>query len=450
MADNYNDIERKLDEGIRNGDFSAVRDAIVETTAGAIREAGSIVADSIRSASTEAMKEFHKTSSGQRLYTNRSETQAYAEMLQRRRQEHNEQVRKAALEAQERAAQRQRENIERANARRKSNRQRPTNILPPGLSSKITSAGTASIVIGITGAVISVYFLLYGLINMIIGLHGFGPVIAAIVFCGIFGYLAGRGFSERHLADRARRYVKICGEKMYSQVAALASAMGYKPSKVKKDIRKMLRKGYFPQGYLDDEETTLMLTDEIYKEYQRTKNYSVTATEAINNAKVAKEEEVNLPDTEAVKNLSEEQKAELLVMLKDGRNYIERLHNLNQDIPGEAITKKLYDLEALLTEIFMRITEHPEQMGRMHKLMDYYLPTMIKLVEAYADYDKVSSPGEEIINAKKDIENTLDTINEAFVQLLNNLFQDSIWDVTSDAQVLTAMLKQEGLASDIK
>lgn len=87
-------------------------------------------------------------------------------------------------------------------------------------------------------------------------------------------------------------------------------------------------------------------------------------------------------------------------------------------------------------------------MDRMHKLMDYYLPTMLKLVEAYAEYDKVSAPGKEIIQAKAEIENTLDTINEAFVQLLNNLFQDSVWDVTSDAQVLTTMLTQEGLAQE--
>ena len=60
----------------------------------------------------------------------------------------------------------------------------------------------------------------------------------------------------------------------------------------------------------------------------------------------------------------------------------------------------------------------------------------------------MSTPGKELIQAKSEIENTLDTINEAFVQLLNNLFQDSVWDVTSDAQVLTTMLTQEGLAQE--
>lgn len=151
---------------------------------------------------------------------------------------------------------------------------------------------------------------------------------------------------------------------------------------------------------------------------------------------------------EAESRLTGEEKSELDIMVGEGMDAVNRLHKLNDDIPGEVISAKLDLLEDLLKQIFNRVSEHPEQMDRMHKLMDYYLPTMLKLVEAYAEYDKVSTPGKELIQAKSEIENTLDTINEAFVQLLNNLFQDSVWDVTSDAQVLTTMLTQEGLAQE--
>ncbi len=105
-------------------------------------------------------------------------------------------------------------------------------------------------------------------------------------------------------------------------------------------------------------------------------------------------------------------------------------------------------MEGLLNDILNRVKEHPDQMNSCHKLMNYYIPTMLKLVEAYAEYDKVKVPGQDIINAKDEIEKTLDTINEAFVQLLNRLFQDSVWDVTADAKVLKTMLQQEGLAED--
>ena len=101
--------------------------------------------------------------------------------------------------------------------------------------------------------------------------------------------------------------------------------------------------------------------------------------------------------------------------------------------------------ENLLKEIFDRVQEHPEQMHRMHKLMDYYLPTMLKLVEQYAEFDEISSPGDDILDAKKEIEKTLDMINQAFVTLLNNLFRDAAFDASADAQVLQTMLAKEGL-----
>ena len=84
----------------------------------------------------------------------------------------------------------------------------------------------------------------------------------------------------------------------------------------------------------------------------------------------------------------------------------------------------------------------------MRRFMEYYLPTTLKLVEAYSEFDKVSEPGEDILQAKEQIENTLDTINDAFSELLNNLFQDRVFDVTTDAQVLQTMLSRDGLVKD--
>ena len=55
-----------------------------------------------------------------------------------------------------------------------------------------------------------------------------------------------------------------------------------------------------------------------------------------------------------------------------------------------------------------------------------------------------SMPKTEKIS-KKEIEKTLDMINQAFVTLLNNLFRDAAFDASADAQVLQTMLAKEGL-----
>ena len=43
----------------------------------------------------------------------------------------------------------------------------------------------------------------------------------------------------------------------------------------------------------------------------------------------------------------------------------------------------------------------------------------------------------------------MDTINQAFTELLNNLFQDAVLDATTDAQVLKTMLAREGLMNEM-
>ena len=127
--------------------------------------------------------------------------------------------------------------------------------------------------------------------------------------------------------------------------------------------------------------------------------------------------------------MSPQESAELSGMIRDGQDYIRKFGELNRDIPGVEISAKLDRLEGLLKEIFVGVREHPDQMSRIHELMDYYLPTSEKLVRAYKEYDRVSEPGPDIISAKKDIEKTLDTIGDALGKLLNKLFKDSVLDV---------------------
>ena len=49
---------------------------------------------------------------------------------------------------------------------------------------------------------------------------------------------------------------------------------------------------------------------------------------------------------------------------------------------------------------------------------------------------------------KLEIECTLDTINEAFENLLDRFFEDTAWDIASDISVMKTMLAQEGLTDD--
>ena len=258
-----------------------------------------------------------------------------------------------------------------------------------------------------------------------------------IIFIFAFLGMIRFGISQRDRLKRAKRYIQLCGSRMYGQIESLARDTGNSIRYVARDIRKMLSLGMFPEGHLDSQKTCFMLNDDVHRQY----------LETANNWQIREKEELKKSNTQPEPPATDPE-SELNTMIAEGMECIRKLKDLNDRIPGEIISNKLSRLENLLKDIFNSVREHPEQMHRMHTLMDYYLPTTLKLVEAYEDFDKVSTPGEDIINAKAEIERTLDTINEAFTELLNNLFQDAVFDATTDAQVLKTMLARDGLSKD--
>ncbi len=425
----YQDIGRRitssLSEGLRTGDFSGLNRAISDSVDQVFSDALGVDPSRAKKTSEYDAKTY-PTDSKTREFQDR-----IAKEHEYRRQE--KQRRRQAEEARRKQKEELRKNA--GNGAVPANYKKVTNALTkPGAFNPIgnvyagiftVGGAVGMIACGVKAAVSGISHVLVqsSPVSMIM------PTILFVISVGLFGV----GLYNKGMLERAKRYAQICGEKMYSSVANLASAMGMKPKSVVRDIKKMLKRGYFPEGYLDADETTLMLSREVYEEYLKAETQ-----------KRIREEEKNIIDSEA-REISEEENAALTAMIREGMAYVSRLHELNDQIPGEVISEKLSRLEALLREIFDCVREHPEQMDRTHKLMDYYLPTMIKLVEAYAEYDRVSAPGEDIIKAKAEIEMTLDKINDAFKKLLNNLFRDSVWDVTSDAKVLETMLKQEGL-----
>ncbi len=299
--------------------------------------------------------------------------------------------------------------------------------------------------LGITGLVAFVRLML-----MFAGAatHAAGWIVNFVFLLVFFGMIQF-GVMQRGRLKRAERYLQLCDRKMYGNIEKLAKGTGRKVRYVIKDLQKMLHLGMFPEGHLDEKKTCLMLNDAVYRQYLETEENQRRMALAEKQAPI-QENPAPAKEDNSPPEISREQESELNAMIAEGMGCIGKLNALNERIPGEIISAKLSRLEGLLKDIFDSVREHPEQMHRMHKLMDYYLPTTLKLVEAYEEFDKVSTPGEDIIAAKAEIENTLDTINQAFTELLNNLFQDAVFDATTDAQVLKTMLAREGLTNDMK
>lgn len=132
-------------------------------------------------------------------------------------------------------------------------------------------------------------------------------------------------------------------------------------------------------------------------------------------------------------------------VLEEGDAYVKKIRACNDAIPGVEISEKIARLELLTDRIFDRVEQNPGSVSDIRKLMEYYLPTAIKLLEAYEELDAQPVAGENILSSKAEIEATLDTLNVAFEKILDSLFQDTAWDVSSDISVLNTVLAQEGL-----
>lgn len=443
-----NEIGNAIKESLETQNFDGLNDAISQSVKQALDDAGKSIANSVTNKATS----YGSTSADymERIKREREERIAREKAIQERnRAIHEANLQRARQKYQmDTAGQNQAKAWTAANGQKSSGTRQTTAlttrnpygvISPTGLKKGgavgQVAAGTVITTIGLTTTISDAIPLLMGSGSF------FGLIFGGLILAGGLALLS-MGTGKLTLMDRARRYAQVAGNKLYADISQISASTGTEAKKVLKQIKKMLNKGYFNQAYLDDDGQTLMLSDSVYNQYLSTKKQ----IEQQRREKLAKEGEPEI--MYSAPGLSEEESLELTTMMNEGEDAINRLHELNDEIPGEIISQKLYRSEDLLKEIFSGLKRHPEQMKRMHKLMDYYLPTMLKLVEAYAEYDKVSVPGKEMLDAKNEIERTLDTINEAFEQLLNNLFRDSVWDVTTDAQVLKTMLANEGLAKE--
>lgn len=257
------------------------------------------------------------------------------------------------------------------------------------------------------------------------------------------GLLAGSigmilvGVMQKKRLDKAEYYLKLAGNNHYINVSDIAQFTNESKKKVLTELRQFIRQGFYPEGHLDSKGTCLMLDNKIYSEYlEIEKQRRIQAKEA---REAKRSEQESIPEQSAVV------KTELEQLIAEGQVYIDQLRIMNDHIQGEEISAKLFRLESLLKQIYARLEEHPEQLPQLKKFLEYYLPTTLKLVAAYEEFDAMSEQGPNIVEAKAEIEKTMDTINDAFAELLNRLYRDTAFDVTTDAQVLQTMLAQEGL-----
>ncbi len=322
--------------------------------------------------------------------------------------------------------------------RKKKKRQLPVVRKPKGRVS-----GTLMEIFGICGAAAGWTSAVTGWLLALIGIDffsvGAGVLSSgmAAVFAGICTGVAVTGGIWRRRAGRFRKYVRTMGERDFYSIEGLAQTVRKKEKFVIRDLGKMIRLGWFQEGHLDEQQTCFMLTNESYQMY----------LEAQEQLKQRKEEEQRQAEEQELAEQDPVRK-QLRMIVEEGNECIRRIREINDAIEGEEISGKLFRLEKVCAQIFGHIEEKPEKLPDIRKFMSYYLPITLKLVERYHEFSSQPVQGENIVTAKREIEDMLDDINGAFEKMFDKLFEEDALDVSTDISVLSTMLAQEGLLED--
>ena len=301
-------------------------------------------------------------------------------------------------------------------------------VVPKNKYKTVSTAGILFTVFGGIGLGVFLIFLLMTtgltLLTDMFGMPYLFLSIVLLILTGISIWMLAKGISLLKRTSRLKKYLKIVGSSQFCPIDMLVRESGFDRAFVLKDLQKMIQKRVLPDAHIDDQKTCLMLGDEIYQQYLYVQS-------------------------QAQRRQQEEQafagNPELAATIRQGREMIRRIRESNDRIEGEEVSAKMDRLEQIAEKIFEQVQEHPEKLPDIRKLMNYYLPTTLKLLDAYEEFDSQPVQGENIKTAKQQIEQTLDTINIAFENLLDKLFTDEVLDVSSDISVLETMLKQEGL-----
>lgn len=394
---------------------------------------------------------------------------AHKELQEKRKRE--KKARKAQEEAQRRAAQQAYGQQRYGQPGYGASQGAPTGGVPQGFQQAVTSAAqqaqqwaplakakkrfrsswglTASgVVMAAAGGAGMVFFGIPALVSALAPAVAGNPEVAVTAILGIltagFATLLGFGIRNLRRASKLKALQRAVGQREAVGFDDLAARMQVSPKAALAASRTLIKGGYLPEGRIDDENTTLMVTENAYHQYrqfQQSQRQTLAEREAAEAARAAEAAARIAHEQDISERLTPEQRA----FVARGRDYVRQMDELNAAIDDAAVSERISAIQEVVGRILARAEEEPAVIAGLDRLTAYYLPTTVKLLDAYDRLEEEPIQGENISSSRSEIEHTLDVLHSAFEKLFDDTYQDLSLDVSADISVLHAMLAQEGL-----
>ena len=251
------------------------------------------------------------------------------------------------------------------------------------------------------------------------------------------------GKYSKNRAGRLKQYDKACRDKSYIMIDNLIQSTGIEEKLLRKDIHFILDRSLIPGLSMDEKETCLLFTEEAKKWYEDAEQARIQR-ELEELQRKQEEEELERKKQEG----SKEERA-LICFKEEMQHFFTDLHENQQAIDSDQMQEHMRGIEELLSQILACVEEHPDMMSSTGHLISYYLPCMSKLLKTYEDLEEQPIQGENIQKTKREIEESFETIRTALTNMYDEMFRAVSMDISSDIQVMKAVMAQDGLHDQI-
>ncbi len=133
-------------------------------------------------------------------------------------------------------------------------------------------------------------------------------------------------------------------------------------------------------------------------------------------------------------------------IVEEGNKALSEMGRLYMSIKDPEVRVKINEIMRITDKIVQDAIADPSDIPKIKKFMNYYLPTTIKLLNAYDRMDSQGIEGENIDKTMKNINEMLDAAIAAYKKQLDSLFANQALDIETDIAVMNAMLDREGLS----
>lgn len=236
------------------------------------------------------------------------------------------------------------------------------------------------------------------------------------VISGLVMLLAGE--LMRRSAARRKKIAAIVGNAKHMHISEIAEALPASRSRTERYLQQCIDRGMFgDKAYLDMRSDYLVISGP---------------------APMSRREQAEKAMAEEAARRAEENMDEYSKILRE-------LREINDRIPGEEFSAKIDRLEDLTAKIFKVVKDDPDKQGKMRKFINYYLPTSLKLLRQYEQLDAQGIEGKNISESKRQIEETMDTMIEAYEKQLDTMFAAESMDISADIAAMQNLMRADGL-----